>query len=281
MKVSIIGHGFVGKALDEGLNNKVNKMIIDPIYNNKISDLESFQPEFIFICVPTPMIKNGDQDLEILKSVIEEINNLNFDSQVVLKSTVLPSHIEHIATLIPNIVYNPEFLTERHASKDFINAEFIILGGKNHNTDKTSNFYQNHTKCITSSYFKTDLIAASFIKYTINCFLASKVMFFNELHDLFCQSGTDETWENFIEAISLDKRMGSSHMQVPGPDGRFGFGGACFPKDSQALYKYSESKNSPLQILKKVIELNNSIRNSYESATKREIDQNVDFSSNK
>lgn len=281
MKVSIIGHGFVGKALDEGLNNKVNKMIIDPIYNNKISDLESFQPEFIFICVPTPMIKNGDQDLEILKSVIEEINNLNFDSQVVLKSTVLPSHIEHIATLIPNIVYNPEFLTERHASKDFINAEFIILGGKNHNTDKTSNFYKNHTKCISSSYFKTDLIAASFIKYTINCFLASKVMFFNELHDLFCQSGTDETWENFIEAISLDKRMGSSHMQVPGPDGRFGFGGACFPKDSQALYKYSESKNSPLQILKKVIELNNSIRNSYESATKREIDQNVDFSSNK
>ena len=114
-------------------------------------------------------------------------------------------------------------------------------------------------------------------KYTINSYLASKVMFFNEVHNLFKKSGTDENWENFIDAVSSDSRIGRSHMKVPGPDGRYGFGGACFPKDTQALYNYSLDEESPLKILKKVIDLNNHIRGSYESETDRENEQNINF----
>ena len=67
MKISIIGHGFVGKALENGLCNDVETLIIDPIYKNHISDISFFDPEFIFVCVPTPMTNNGDQDLRILQ----------------------------------------------------------------------------------------------------------------------------------------------------------------------------------------------------------------------
>ena len=277
MRVSIIGHGFVGKALENGLNENVETLIVDPIYQNKISDISSFNSEVVFICVPTPMKDDGDQDLNILNSVIEDINKLKINAEIILKSTVLPSNIENIEKLIPRIIYNPEFLTERSANEDFINAEFIVLGGNNKNVSKISSFYKNHTKCLSNNIIHTDLISASLIKYTINSFLASKVMFFNELNSLFKKSGTDESWENFIQAVSLDSRIGKSHMQVPGPDGRYGFGGSCFPKDSQAIYKYSLSLNSPLNILKKVIDLNNSIRSSYDSSTNREKEQNIKF----
>ena len=277
MRVSIIGHGFVGKALENGLNENVETLIVDPIYQNKISDISLFNSEVIFICVPTPMKDDGDQDLNILNSVIEDIDKLKINAEIILKSTVLPSNIENIEKLIPRIIYNPEFLTERSANEDFINAEFIVLGGNNKNVSKISSFYKNHTKCLSNNIIHTDLISASLIKYTINSFLASKVMFFNELNSLFKKSGTDESWENFIQAVSSDSRIGKSHMQVPGPDGRYGFGGSCFPKDSQAIYKYSLSLNSPLNILKKVIDLNNSIRSSYDSSTNREKEQNIKF----
>lgn len=277
MKVSIIGHGFVGKALENALNNSVETLIIDPIYKNKISDITLFEPDYIFICVPTPMADGGNQDLSILDEVIHEIKVLDVNSEIILKSTVLPNNITIIEELIPNIIYNPEFLTEKNSFEDFINGDLIVLGSRNKNFKKISSFYKNYTKCTTKNFILTDLIAASLIKYTINSYLASKVMFFNELHNLFKKSGTDENWENFIDAVSSDSRIGRSHMKVPGPDGRYGFGGACFPKDTQALYNYSLDEESPLKILKKVIDLNNHIRGSYESETDRENEQNINF----
>ncbi len=277
MKISIVGHGFVGKALENGINDDSDIQIIDPKYKNQVSDISEFNPDFIFICVPTPMSNDKDQDLKILYKVIIEIKGLSLNSEVILKSTVLPNSILDIQKLIPNIVYNPEFLTEANAFEDFMNADLIVLGGNKNIVKKANNFYINHTKCDTQNVILTDLVSASLIKYTINSYLASKVMFFNELHNLFNLSGTDESWENFIQAVSLDSRVGKSHMQVPGPDGRYGFGGACFPKDTKALYEYSLSLKSPLHILKKVIDLNNDIRGSYKSSTDRENDQNINF----
>ncbi len=279
MKVSIIGHGFVGKALELGLNDNIEKLIIDPIYKNNISEISNFNPSIIFICVPTPMYDDGNQDLNILNNVLAELKNTDTESSIVLKSTVLPSGIQNIENLFPEIVYNPEFLTEKNSVNDFINADQIILGGKRDNTSKISLFYKKHTKCITNNYIFTDLITASFVKYAINCFLASKVIFFNELNQLFINSDTNEKWENFLDMMSSDSRIGDSHMQVPGPDGRYGFGGACFPKDAEAFYKYSVLMESPLNLLKKVIDLNKDIRNTYDNLTGREIDQNINFSS--
>ena len=75
----------------------------------------------------------------------------------------------------------------------------------------------------------------------------------------------------------MDKRIGDSHMQVPGPDGRKGFGGACFPKDTEAFYSYSKKISSEFSLLKKTISINKKIRSLYNSPTERESEQNISF----
>tara|TARA_Y100000739_G_scaffold226142_1_gene233183 strand:- start:97 stop:939 length:843 start_codon:yes stop_codon:yes gene_type:complete len=278
MKIAIIGYGFVGQALAYGLNNDVEFFAVDPKNNTCIKDLENFRPDVIFICVPTPMSDDGSQDISIVKKVIKEVRELTFSVSIVLKSTILPNHIKEIEGILPQVVYNPEFLREKHANEDFINGNLIVFGGAQKETKYISEIYRNHTKCINNEYVFTDLISASLIKFSINSFLSTKVIFFNQLFNVFNKSGTNESWKNFINALSKDKRIGSSHMQVPGHDGRFGFGGACLPKDSNAFFNYSLTLDAPLGLLFEAIKSNNKIRGDYESNTSRELDQNIKFS---
>ena len=106
------------------------------------------------------------------------------------------------------------------------------------------------------------MVTASMLKYTVNSWLATKVAFFNELHELFEQSGSNCTWEQFTDMLQRDHRMGGSHMQVPGPDGQFGFGGTCFPKDTNALLYYAKltAEKNPLTILDSAVKSNSKRR---------------------
>ena len=278
MRVAIIGYGFVGKALEFGLKDNVETFKVDPKLGTEIYDLVDFKPDVCFVCVPTPMNDDGTQNISILQDVTKEITKLSISSLIVLKSTVLPKYFTELKKLIPNIIYNPEFLRERSANEDFINSELIIFGGQKEYTEDLAKFYKNHTNCVNQTYQHTDLISASLIKYSINTFLATKVTFFNELYKLFKKSGSSDSWDDIVEIISIDKRIGPSHMQVPGHDGKFGFGGACFPKDAQALFLYSDEVNAPMTLLKKAIENNNAIRNNYDSISKRELEQNINYS---
>tara|TARA_B100001248_G_C27395378_1_gene465184 strand:- start:3676 stop:4527 length:852 start_codon:yes stop_codon:yes gene_type:complete len=281
MKIGIVGYGFVGKALANGLRNNVQTCLIDPKLKTSVGDLVDFNPDAIFLCLPTPMSDDGNQDISILKMVLEELKSYKINSLIVIKSTVLPENIEVIENIYTNFVYNPEFLREKHANDDFINSKLIVFGGKDSNIKYLADIYKNHSKCLCQDYVFTDLISASMIKYTINSFLATKVIFFNEIHSLFKKVKTSENWDNFISYLSLDKRIGDSHMQVPGHDGRLGFGGACLPKDSSAILKYAESLNVEMSLIRNVIETNNKIRSSYKDKTDREEDQNISFRSNK
>ncbi len=277
MKIGIIGYGFVGKALEFGVKKDVDILKIDPILKTSTADLVKFQPDICFVCVPTPMNENGSQDTSILDEVIDDLILNSISSIIVIKSTVLPNYVKKLEKLVPNIVINPEFLRERYANQDFINSKLIILGGCKESTKVVSNFYKNHTNCITTNYKFTDLISASLIKYSINTFLSTKVIFFNQLYEIFCESNPTIDWDEFINIISTDERIGNSHMQVPGIDGKFGFGGPCFPKDCNALVAYSEDIGKPFEILKKCTEINNKIRKSYKKLSQREIDQNVNY----
>ena len=277
MKIGIIGYGFVGEALASAFKNNVEIFKVDPKLNTNIDDLKKFSPDTIFICVPTPMDNDGSIDLSILKTVLNDIKQNSFKCLIVIKSTIHPDNIKYVEKVTNNFIYNPEFLREKHAKEDFINSNLIIFGGNRELADKLSIIYSNYTKCKNKDYVYTDAISASLVKYAMNSFLATKVIFFNEFKDIFDISGTSESWENFIKIISIDKRIGDSHMDVPGHDGRLGFGGACFPKDTKALYSYSEKIQAPLNLLKKAIELNDKIRKSYEDKTGRESDQNIFF----
>jgi UDPglucose 6-dehydrogenase len=281
MKVAIIGYGFVGKALENGLKENVQTFLVDPKLKTKVNELNSFLPEIIFICVPTPMNNDGTQMISILHDVISDISTLKFSPLVVIKSTVLPKYLVDIENSSLEFIYNPEFLREKYANEDFINSELILFGGQKKLTNHLAEFYKNYTNCINKKYQQTDLVSASLIKYSINTFLSNKVIFFNELYNVFEESRSKDSWDNITKIISSDKRIGASHMQAPGHDGKFGFGGPCFPKDCQALFAYSKEINKPMTLLKQVIATNNIIRNSYETLSDREIEQNINYKDNK
>ena len=277
MKVSIIGYGFVGKALHKGLKDEVEVCIVDPEHDTNFDDLIRFSPEISFICVPTPMKDDGTQNISIVEDVLKAFKNNSLDSIIVLKSTVLPNHISSIESFFPSLIYNPEFLREAYAIEDFINSQLIIFGGNKSDTQKLANFYDDYSKCINKDYQHTDLKTASLLKYTINAFLATKVVFFNEINSLFLKINPNGNWEDFVKLMSIDERIGNSHMQVPGPDNRYGFGGACFPKDTIALLNFAKSNGISLEIIKNAIKVNNSIRSQYQKLSKREVEQNISF----
>ena len=85
------------------------------------------------------------------------------------------------------------------------------------------------------------------IKYVTNCFLATKISFANEIYQICDKLRID--YDKVVEYATLDDRLGKTHWQVPGPDGRFGFGGACFPKDTSALARYAKNFNAHMELL--------------------------------
>lgn len=274
-KIAIIGYGFVGKATADGFSNNTELLLIDPKLGTSIDQLKNFNPEFTFVCVPTPMADDGKQDNSILVSVFKDLKKMSINTIVILKSTVLPDTVENLENNFSSFVYNPEFLREKYATEDFINSEFIILGGKKDDCEIVKKLYQENSKCLSNNFLFTSPSKASLSKYIINTFLALKVLYFNEIFEL--AKLEENEWQELIDIVNQDSRIGSSHMKVPGPDGRKGFGGACFPKDTQALYNFSINQETELKLLKKAIELNNNIRKEYKELSSREAEQNVKF----
>ena len=262
MKLGIIGKGFVGSAVSNGFNDDVEQFVVDPLHsNNSIEGLVEFDPIITFVCVPTPVSEDGSCDVSIARSVLQELNELQYKGVVVIKSTIVPDYLHEFKKAYAlRIVYNPEFLTDANANQDFINPKMQVLGGRWKDCEVVEKAYLRNSKVKVVPTFKTDLTTASLLKYTINSFLATKVMFFNDLYKLHQSSSSMASWEQFIDMLTRDPRMGDSHMQVPGPDGKFGFGGHCFPKDTEAMLKYANDKNIKLNILKKSVETNNKLR---------------------
>ena len=265
MKLGIIGNGFVGSAVEYGFSVDTEQFIVDPKFNdNTLQDLVNRNAEITFVCVPTPQQDTHmDVDTSIARTVLQELNELEYKGVVVVKSTITPHHLKQFKTLYSNLrlVYNPEFLTEANSKQEFINPHMQILGGELQDCIEVEQAYINHSKVKIVPTFKTDLTSASMIKYTINSWLATKVSFFNELFHLHQSSNAETSWEQFTDMLKRDPRVGDSHMQVPGPDGQFGFGGLCLPKDTKALLYYSKLEGAPLALLEQVITQNDDNRN--------------------
>ncbi len=263
-KIGIIGHGFVGSAVANGFKRDVNKLIVDPALTDVTIKVlvDNFNPEGVFVCVPTPETKSGDVCVDIATEVLKELHDLKYKGIVIIKSTITPRHLtrfkKKFSTL--KLVYNPEFLTEANSLNDFLNPSMQILGGKWRDCEWVERLYVRHSNVRVVPTFKVDLITASMLKYTINSWLATKVTFFNELRELYDASNTKVPWESFTDMLTRDPRMGDTHMQVPGPDRQTGFGGHCFPKDTAALLYYAESLGVNLSVLDQAVTKNKSIR---------------------
>ena len=258
MTIGVIGQGYVGTAIKLGFQDHYNVVTYDKFdlaksTHSKISDLVE-EAKVIFVCVPTPMRKDGTCYTGIVEEVIREINETANDHIVVIKSTVPPGTTDRFNHEFSNVtvIFNPEFLTEENFLDDFKNQNRIILGGSRKGTNKLRQIY---SKVFPKAVIvKTGDKHAEMVKYFTNTFLATKVSFANEMYNICEQIGID--YDKVVEYAIYDERLGKSHWAVPGPDGDFGFGGHCFPKDLSAII----NKFDTYGLLESVEDVNNQVR---------------------
>ena len=280
--ISVIGQGFVGGSLTTVFSEKGFNVIVydkagkvapgaNDYRSSSLSDLVKFteaQEGFsgiYFACLPTPMFEDGSADLSIVEGVLDELSTIPGERIVVIKSTIPPGSTEKwnekYSSTGLRIIFNPEFLTERTAVEDMRNQNRIILGGPRPWINSVKQIFRiafNNVPII-----KTSSTTAEMIKYLTNNFLTVKVAFANEMAQI-CEaldaSGLNIDYDKVIEYASYDERVGSSHWNVPGPDGKRGYGGHCFPKDINAMISIAKNHNVDPKILKAAWEKNLEVR---------------------
>jgi UDPglucose 6-dehydrogenase len=256
--IGVIGLGFVGSAVRDAHDGIANVLTLDldPAKTNcNYTELIN-NAEAIFVCVPSPSKANGDCDTSILEDVIGKLKN--YKGVIISKVTAPPNVYEKLQERHPNLVHVPEFLVAATAARDYVNETYSIIGGSvlayQREAERIVKMGQRNHK---ASAF-TSIGEAALTKYIINSFLATKVVFMNEMYQLATASGYN--WQQMRILIDMDPRIGRSHTQVPGPDGQFGFGGMCFPKDTNALIKYASKLDTNLNILKSAVKKNDILR---------------------
>jgi UDPglucose 6-dehydrogenase len=250
--IGVIGNGFVGSAVSNAFENVI---VSDPAYNDvTIQNILEKAPRAIFVCVPTPQSMSGRVDGSIVQNILSQIPE---GVLTIVKSTITPVNLPIGKK---GLVLNPEFLTQANAKEEFLNPQFHLFGGNYDDTILAEQIYKR-TDCKVRDcpVVHTDIITASFVKYTINSFLATKVIFMNEIKSLYTSAG-GSNWDVLSSILKKDVRIGESHMMVPGPDGMLGFGGACFPKDTSAFIKFAIDNGMPLNVLESAVLKNNLIR---------------------
>jgi|TARA_R110000824_G_scaffold11540_2_gene50370 nucleotide sugar dehydrogenase len=239
--IGIVGQGFVGTAIKEGLQHLFQIETYDKFKKHlstskSIEDLCS-KTKLIFVCLPTPMKKSGSCDLSLIENTIEKIDSISESHIAIIKSTIPPGTTKKLNRKCNDlqVVFNPEFLTEANYIDDFKNQNRIIIGGPRPATTIVKNLYRKAFQ--RTPIVKTGSDTAEMVKYFTNCFLALKVSFANEIKQI-CDSQKID-FDKVLEYSLYDQRIGNTHLSVPGPDGKDGFGGSCFPKDLNALIHFA------------------------------------------
>ena len=262
--IGIIGQGFVGNAVYQKFKNYFDVLTydLDESKSNSTKEDLLFKCNTIFLCLPTPMNTDGSCNVDILQRELENIDlitdNQEIKKTIVVKSTVSPGTTNKWNSSYESldIVFNPEFLTEANAVEDFNNQNRIILGGPRPATTELRRMY---SKVFPKAHIiKTDSTHAEMVKYLTNSFLATKVSFANEIYQICDKLNID--YDKVVEYATLDDRLGKSHWNVPGPDGDFGFGGHCFPKDLAAIIEITKENNITNNVLKAAQTTNNTVR---------------------
>jgi nucleotide sugar dehydrogenase len=289
--IAVIGQGFVGGSLttvftERGFDvyayDKAGKYVKGALpshgdsvagYPGSIAELigdneEGGTPGFskvYFVCLPTPMFEDGSADLSIVEGALRELAAVPGERIAVVKSTIPPGSTEKWNEMFKDtglrVVFNPEFLTERTALDDMRNQDRIILGGPRPWINTVKQVFR--TAFPNAKMIKTSSTTAEMVKYLTNNFLTVKVAFANEMLQI-CEAldkaGLNVDYDKVVEYASHDTRVGHSHWNVPGPDGRYGYGGSCFPKDINAMICVAKSLGVNPMLLKAAWEKNLEVR---------------------
>lgn len=255
-QIGIIGCGVVGGAVERAFKQSQFPVIVYDKFKGlgTLAGVRAYA-DIIFVCVPTPTEKIEQpmcapvykQNLSAVHDVLSQLHAMKYEGPVIVKSTVVPGTMDEFAKKYPylHLMHNPEFLTERNAERDFFAQPAVLLSGKNEGrlADVVRVFEQALPSATVVTY--TDFKVTELAKYIHNCFLATKVAFMNQMFDYAEMIGTN--YSDAVAAAASQDRIGKSHLAVPGPDGSRGFGGMCFPKDTQALLDVANGRCSILE----------------------------------
>jgi len=213
----------------------------------------------VFIAVGTPSRRgDGHADLTYVYAAAREIAHaLTGYAVVVTKSTVPVGTGREVARIIHetnpqadfDVVSNPEFLREGSAINDFMRPDRIVIGAEGDRAQEVMRQLYRPLYLIETPILFTSLETAELVKYAANAFLATKITFINEIADVCEAVGADV--HDVARGIGLDGRIGRKFLH-PGP----GFGGSCFPKDTQALARTAEQVGAPMRIVETVVAVN-------------------------
>lgn len=278
--VNILGYGYVGGAIGHLCkSNNVPFCTYDVIEKDEELAVKNFsnidtlinfsehsnEHNVYFICVPTPPDSDtGECDITIVESVMKELYEKSSKStSIIIKSTVRPGTSRILSDKYGaklNVVFCPEFLKEKTFKEDMYNANFCLLGT---NCDENMKHEVGEVMRHLYSHKTIDVIYKTYeecelFKYTINVFLAVKVWYFNEIEEV-CQR-FNVNYDDLKELFHLEPRIGESHIDVPGHDGSYGFGGKCLPKETSALKHLQEKVGLPNQVLCEILKRNDYFR---------------------
>lgn len=240
LTVGIVGCGFVGGALKRWLeehNPSVNILVSDPAkgFHDPMD-----AADVIFVSIHMPTEEDGTQDLTLIRQIISALP----DKPVFVRTTILPGTSGRLSKETGRSVYfMPEFLTERTAYQDFCSQPMVFTG----EVDLLSRIFTG------KKFTRMTSLEAEITKYAHNVFGAVKVTYFNAVADYCRRLGAD--YSRVHTGCLLSGYINDTHTRVPGPDGKFGYGGKCFPKDVNALAELT--KDLPLgRILAPLHDLN-------------------------
>ena len=248
-KLAVVGCGFVGNSVRAGFEylfrDKVDFREYDKYKDTE--DLESVvnNSGILFIALPTPMKQDGSCDLSIIEIVIDDIDHFAEKSKaIIVKSTIPPGSTQKFQDEYRRhtFVFSPEFLTEKRSFEDFLEQDRIILGFTSNKQlfPRVDKLFQDFAAVQKNPALivRVPSEQAELLKYATNCFLATKLSFFNEIYQI-CQAAKLD-YTSLVETMKLDVRIGRSHMRVPGDDKQLGWSKSCFPKDINALIAFAK-----------------------------------------
>lgn len=256
MKIGVIGVGVVGGAMVQGLKERGFQVLAydhaKPEFNTFPEVLES---DMIFLCLPTPTIE-GEQKIGAIFKTLNILSSEDYPRPIIIKSTVLPGTTDSLDRGFKNLnlVHNPEFLTERNAHQDLMHQKAILVGSRNKEAlNHVAEFWEAFDEMATVLRYNSPL-ETELAKYIHNCFLAIKVSLMNDFKEMSDCLGI-EFQAALSGALALGK-IGDTHTLVPGPDGKPGFGGMCFTKDTAALSTFCKDNQLECGIIDAAIKAN-------------------------
>jgi len=265
IRVAQIGNGFVGSALHKSFEKKNIKTIIYDKYQGIGSIDTVTESRLLFLCLPTPYVDGYGFDLSAITENLKILASRKYSGLVIIKSTVEPGITEKLSKQFPNLYlcHNPEFLTARTAEDDFHNQKHIVLGFTRKVLSEDISMVDDLFKFYSKTYPQAKVSVckseeSEAMKLFCNNFYAIKIQIFNEFYYLAQKVGID--FENVKEMMLQNGWINPMHTDVPGHDGLPSFGGACFPKDTNALHHMMKTLGTPSEVLGATIAERNKMR---------------------